>query len=304
MMKRAVVSVLIVGLCFVGFDVSSAHGVDYPPTPEQEQQLQQKALSDFAYAFGRILVPPTKAADKAAVKAAEKSAAKSLVVIDITKPVTHSLQTIAPHAPNTDQTKLGAVAAFHLTLNIDGAAACGKTGAATEFCAPGVTGALAPGKYDVVAGFLAGPPFPTTDMTNRLTYSLLFDRDGNTTNNYSSAMYRYDTWTNADTVFMMQQNKGVPPAFSVTDATNNGRAPRASAARFVTATNMFLWIVPAQEVPHDNYRLTTFEDSGDFGLQGGPWSAGNDPLSVDDPLNAITGPVIVIGKAPKNAPTH
>lgn len=304
MMKRAVVFLLIVGLGLAGVAIPAAHGVDYPPTPEQEQQLQKDALKDFAWAFRRMLVPPTKAADKAAEKAAEKSAAKSLVVIDTTKPVTHSLQTIAPHAPNTDQTKLGAVAAFHLTLNIDGAAACGKTGTATELCAPGASGALAPGKYVVVAGFLAGPPLPMTDMTNRFTDSLLFDRDGITTNNYASAMYRYDTWTNADTVLMVQQNKGAPPVFSVTDATNNGRAPLASTARFVTARNMFLWVVAEQEVPHDNFRITTFEDAGDFGLQGGPWSAGNDPASVDDPLNAITGPVIVIGKASKSAPAH
>ena len=303
MMKRAVVFLLIVGLGLAGVAIPAAHGVDYPPT-KTEEQLQQEALKDFSWAFGRMLVPPTKAADKAAVKAAEKSAAKSLVVIDITKPVDHSSNLVAPHPPNTDQTKLGAVAAFHLTLNIDGAAACGKTGAATELCAPGATGALAPGKYVVVAGFLAGPPLPTTDMTNRFTDTLLFDRDGNTTNNYASAMYRYDTWTNADTVLMVQQNKGAPPVFSVTDATNSGRAPLASAARFVTARNMFLWIVPAQEVPHDNFRMTAFEDAGDFGLQGGPWSAGNDPISVQDPLNAITGPVIVIGKAPKNAPAH
>ncbi len=130
-------------------------------------------------------------------------------------------------------------------------------------------------------------PIPTNAPNKFLQYALVFDRDGDTTNNYvPTPPFDTDPFTGTDTWFINQYEPFGGWRFSTTDARTFPPNPLQSGARAILAEQVQMFVIPLQDFGSPSeigIRLTTFSHEGDFGFSGGPWSA-DQSLPITSPL--------------------
>lgn len=168
---------------------------------------------------------------------------------------------------------------------------CGATGDKLVICA---AGANATAQDYVYLATVTGDPIDTADPTGLYQYGFVFDADGDTANNYQgSPAYPGDFWIGSDTWYELTYAPGVGYQVRVRDV-RLGYADVTSAARFVVQGRELALLVPRAELgANPSARISAFRHEGDWGLEGGPWSADYlPPLGQMVPVGG-TGPIVL-----------
>ena len=130
---------------------------------------------------------------------------------------------------------------------------------------------------------------PTSDPENDYQYGFVFDRDGNTSNNYhnSSTNYANDFFDNTDFWVVANYYRGYGWQLTISDAVNGNVTAISSNAKMIIEGNTIMVFIPRSEFLSQNigYRMTCFSHQGDWGL-GGVWSGDVQP-SVTDGLKWV-----------------
>jgi hypothetical protein len=127
---------------------------------------------------------------------------------------------------------------------------------------------------------------PLDDPTYTTQFGFVFDGDGNADNNYMASVdYPNDFFDNTDRWYVAEHAPGAGWSMAVSDATDGNISAMASDARIVISGNTMTAIIPASEftVACPGMRQTAFAHTGDWGLNGGDWSADTEP-TVDQAL--------------------
>jgi hypothetical protein len=157
---------------------------------------------------------------------------------------------------------------------------CGPSQFQTSYCAS--VDAPPPGSWLVVQLDLAAA-FPIDDSERSYQYAVVFDADGDPSNNYqASASYPGDFFDGTDRWYELIHAPGEGWSLVATDIND---ALAQSHARLLVSGSELALLVPASEfsVASPGYRVTAFRHTGDYGLSGGPWSADYHPR-VGEPL--------------------
>ena len=128
---------------------------------------------------------------------------------------------------------------------------------------------------------------PKDDPTNIFTYAFVFDRDGNTANNYQPiADYPNDFFKDTDYWIELFYAPGWGWGMAATDAANNSFTPVTSDAKIIMLNNTLILVIPRSEFLAENigYRMTTFRHTGDWGMSDDNWDGDVQP-PVADGLN-------------------
>ena len=126
---------------------------------------------------------------------------------------------------------------------------------------------LAEGDYHIVHFSCEGViPVVSTDPTVVYQYAFVFDSDGNTANNYTTA--DNDFFNDTDRWYVMSYTDAGGWVLTVSTAFDGLIVEVASAARVIIKDNAMTLLVPAGEfaVPDPDYRVTAFCHNGDFGI--------------------------------------
>ena len=126
---------------------------------------------------------------------------------------------------------------------------------------------LAEGDYHIVHFSCEGViPIVSTDATVIYQYAFVFDSDGNTANNYTTA--NNDFFNDTDQWYVMSYTDAGGWVLTVSTAFDGNITEVASAARVIIKDNAMTLLVPASEfaVPDPDYRVTAFCHNGDFGI--------------------------------------
>jgi hypothetical protein len=203
--------------------------------------------------------------------------------------VTHSdgVQTAIPEAAQ----EIAAVSSFAVDLDAAALLPCGLSQWQTSFCAsvdPPPTGPWLVVQLDLAAAF------PIDDGERSYQYAVVFDADGDPSNNYQAdPNYPNDFFVGTDRWYVLSRIAGQDWSLDVTDLDGTLTA---SDARVVVTGSEFALLIPASEfsAASPGYRVTAFRHTGDYGLAGGPWSADyhprvGEPLLVTSTANPIPG---------------
>jgi hypothetical protein len=138
---------------------------------------------------------------------------------------------------------------------------------------------------------------PLKDEVQIYQYAFVFDADGRANNNFQpSPQFPNDFFAFTDKWYELNYNPQAGWRARVRDVRRR-LAEVPSDARFVIAGRELAIFIPVREfdIGTPTFRATAFCHTGDFGLQGGPWSGDYFPL-VRDPLLpvAMSDSVIVI----------
>jgi hypothetical protein len=138
-----------------------------------------------------------------------------------------------------------------------------------------------------------------SDETRLYQYAFVFDADGRANNNFQpDPAFPNDFFAFTDKWYELNYSPQTGWQVRVRDV-RRGLAQVLSDARFVIAGRELAVFIPLGEFNTGlpTFRATAFCHTGDFGLQGGPWSGDYFPL-VGDPLLpvAMSDSVIVIDK--------
>jgi hypothetical protein len=126
---------------------------------------------------------------------------------------------------------------------------------------------LAEGDYHIVHFSCEGViPVVSTDPTVVYQYAFVFDSDGNTANNYTTA--DNDFFNDTDRWYVMSYTDAGGWVLTVSTAFDGSIVEVASAARVIMKDNSMTLVVPADEfgVSDPGYRVTAFCHNGDFGV--------------------------------------
>lgn len=171
-------------------------------------------------------------------------------------------------------------------LDLDDTLPCGESDEALTLCA---SPSFPPGPA-VSMMLVVDAEIPRDDATYSHQFGFVFDSDGDTANNYRAApAYPNDFFQATDRWYVAGYTPAGGWTIEVSDV--RGGTPRAmpSQARISIIGAAMMLHVPADELPTlpacPGARITTFTHTGDFGLQGGPWSADTEP-TVDEPLDS------------------
>jgi hypothetical protein len=126
---------------------------------------------------------------------------------------------------------------------------------------------LAEGDFHIVHFSCEGViPIVSTDATVIYQYAFVFDSDGNTANNYSTA--NNDFFNDTDKWYVMSYTDAAGWVLTVSTAFDGTIVEVASAARVIIKDNAMTLVVPTSEfaVSDPNYRVTAFCHNGDFGI--------------------------------------
>ena len=130
-----------------------------------------------------------------------------------------------------------------------------------------------------------GDDIELADTERLYQYAVVFDADGDATNNYvPDPAFENDFFRDSDRWYEATYSPSEGWKLTVTDARNNNFTEIASAARIIISENAFVLVVPASEfeVSEPSYRVTAFCHEGDFGLNPGSfWSGDLDPPVSD-----------------------
>ncbi|MEE9189643.1 MAG: thrombospondin type 3 repeat-containing protein, partial [Candidatus Neomarinimicrobiota bacterium] len=130
---------------------------------------------------------------------------------------------------------------------------------------------------------------PENDPVNYYQYSFVFDRDGNTGNNYQpSASYPNDFYKDTDYWVELYYDPFWGWDMSVTDASNNSFTPVASEEMIIFVNNTLFLVIPRSVFLAQNigYRMTAFRHTGDWGMNTDNWDGDVQP-PVAEGLNWI-----------------
>ena len=222
--------------------------------------------------------------------------------VDATRLTVHSSNLVAPQAPNTPETQLVGRASFVIDARKAKKVKCGANGDVEVLCANGMTETLGAGKYLYVTKHFAGD-FPSSDTTHTFQYSVGFDQDGVSANNWTgSASFPNDFYLGEDRVYELDKSPVTQWTLNVVDLTNNQRSTPPSQAVAVVYKTIAGVLIPMSKITsaHPSYRVTAFEHTGDFGLKGGPWSGALDP-TAHEPLAPFGAGVFTISSATKGS---
>lgn len=130
-------------------------------------------------------------------------------------------------------------------------------------------------------------PIPQESPTRYYQYGIVFDADGDTSNNYEPpSSWPADFYDGTDRWLQVSGDPSYGWTFDVLDARNGAVYPMPSAARAMILGNGLLVLVPRSELgAAPQYRVTSFHHEGDWG-QSGPWSA-DLSSAVGEPLRAL-----------------
>jgi len=126
---------------------------------------------------------------------------------------------------------------------------------------------LAEGNYHIVHFSCEGViPIVSTDATVVYQYAFVFDSDGNTANNYTTA--NNDFFNDTDKWYVMSYTDAAGWVLTVSTAFDGLILEVASAARVIIKDNAMTLVVPTSEfgVSDPDYRVTAFCHNGDFGI--------------------------------------
>lgn len=126
---------------------------------------------------------------------------------------------------------------------------------------------------------------PLADQANSYQYGFVFDRDGNTNNNYQPHPdYPNDFFKDTDFWVVATYDPVNGWNLSVSDATNGVITTATSEAKMIILGNTIIVFIPRSEFFSQNigYRLTSFCHPGDWGF-GGVWSGDLQPSVADGP---------------------
>jgi hypothetical protein len=146
------------------------------------------------------------------------------------------------------------------------------------------TGTFTAGRSVVVIAAFDGE-VPLEDPTNMYQYGIVFDRDGDPTNNYqASPAFQGDFFDGTDLWYELAYDPVQGWMLIATDVIA-GFAQKSSGARAIISGNSITLIIPEAELSSDTllYRVTAFRHTGDFGFGSGDWDGDVDP-PVGEPL--------------------
>jgi hypothetical protein len=126
---------------------------------------------------------------------------------------------------------------------------------------------LAEGDFHIVHFSCAGViPIVDADPTAVYQYAFVFDSDGNTANNYTTA--DNDFFNDTDKWYVMSYTDAGGWVLTVSTAFDGTIVEVASAARVIIKDNAMTLLVPTSEfaVSDPGYRVTAFCHNGDFGI--------------------------------------
>jgi hypothetical protein len=124
---------------------------------------------------------------------------------------------------------------------------------------------------------------PETDPTNYFQYGFVFDRDGDTENNYEPyPSYPYDFFQDTDYWIVASYDPLSGWSLQATDAEDSAPTPVASDAKMLILGNTLILLVPREEFEAERigYRLTAYRHPGDWGT-GGDWDGDVQPPVAD-----------------------
>lgn len=117
-------------------------------------------------------------------------------------------------------------------------------------------------------------------------YGFVMLDDDDASNDYvPTPQFENDFFRDTDLWYVVTHEPGAGWELAVTDARDGGFLDVDSDARVRIRGNAMVLLIPSSELALErpSYRVTAFEHTGDFGLQGGAWSADIEP-PVADPL--------------------
>ncbi|MFO1052915.1 MAG: hypothetical protein U1F36_11935 [Planctomycetota bacterium] len=129
--------------------------------------------------------------------------------------------------------------------------------------------ALQPGFYNFAYMHLR-ENVPFTEDNRRFQYAFLFDRDGDTSNNYQGqAPYDLDFWNGTDTAFQLVKAPGSAWQFSAVSSRNNNIVPFDTEALLLACDDVLMLMFPQDDIDDLLYcpkcRCTAFESALDYG---------------------------------------
>ena len=147
------------------------------------------------------------------------------------------------------------------------------------------SGTFSAGRGVVISAEFAGE-IPLEDPENQYQYGFVFDRDGDSTNNFkASPAFPGDFFDDTDLWYELAYHPAQGWMLRTTDVLA-GYAQMSSGARAIINSNSITLVIPEAELSPETllYRVTAFRHTGDFGL--GPpfdWDADIAP-PVHEPL--------------------
>ena len=124
---------------------------------------------------------------------------------------------------------------------------------------------------------------PHADPVNYLQYGFVFDRDGDTENNFEPhPTYPYDFFQDTDYWIVASYNPEVGWTLQASDATVSPPVTVSSDARMIVTGNALILLVPRSEFMADyiGYRMSAYRHPGDLGV-GGDWDGDVQPPVAD-----------------------
>ena len=124
---------------------------------------------------------------------------------------------------------------------------------------------------------------PPADPTDYFQYGFVFDRDGDTENNYEPhPSYPYDFFQDTDYWIVASYSPGGGWTLVATDATDSAPVTVDSDARMIVNGTTLILLVPREEflAEHIGYRMTAYRHPGDWGT-GGDWDGDVQPPVAD-----------------------
>ena len=125
---------------------------------------------------------------------------------------------------------------------------------------------------------------PVADPVNFFQFGFVFDRDGNTANNYqASAAYPNDFFQDTDFWIVASYDPTYGWGMDVMDAANNSVTDIESNARMIIMGNTLILFVPRSEFSANTigYRMSAYKHQGDWGINSGIWDGDVQPPIAD-----------------------
>jgi hypothetical protein len=144
-------------------------------------------------------------------------------------------------------------------------------------------------EYYVVTEILDAPlPLDAPDFFGQ--YAVVFDQDGDETNNYeASPSYPNDFFLGTDRWYQLSFSPGSAPTVTANDTTSGFVDVYFTGARVVIKGATITFLIPVSELPSrcPGQRVTAFTHHGDYGFQPPNFWAGDTEPTVFDPLESV-----------------